>query len=124
MATPLTAEVPTSRPTRATSGAERGVYELVGADGVLGLLGLSQLGLVDLRGDPVDEPPLEHRALHGVDRVLGIGIEVEPEPLAVLAVAGAAQLECELEGLHEGRRADHVVIVERTPAGVRMLMAE
>ena len=79
MATPLTPEVPTSRP-RSVSGTERGVYELVGADGVLGLLGMPQLGLVDLRGDPVDEPPLEHRALHRADRVLGVGVEVTLAP--------------------------------------------
>src|SRR3954451_7823758 len=111
MATPLTAVVPTSRPTRATSGAERGVYELVGPDGVLGLLGPTQLGLVDLRGDPVDELPLEHRALYSPDRVLGVGVEVEAEPLPILAVVGAPYLDRELERLHEGGGADHVVVV-------------
>ena len=33
-------------------GAECGVDELVGADGVLRLLGFPQRGPVDLRGDP------------------------------------------------------------------------
>src|SRR4029077_13685028 len=88
MATPLTAVVPTSRPTRATLGAERGVYELVGPDGVLGLLGSLQLGLVDLRGDAVDELPLEHRALHSPDRVLGVGEEGEAVPRPVPPAPG------------------------------------
>src|SRR3989440_8937852 len=90
IATPLTADVPTSRPTRTTLRAERGVDELVGADGVLGLLRSPQLHLVDLRGDTVDEAPLQHRALHRAHRVLGVRVEVEAEPLTVLAVAGAA----------------------------------
>ena len=68
--------------------------------------------------------PLQHRALDGADRVLGVRVEVEAEPLAVLAVAGAPQLDRELDRLHERRRADHVVVVERAPAGVRVLVAE
>ena len=85
---------------------------------------LRSSAVVDLRRDAVDEPPLEHRPLHGADRVLGVRVEVEPEPLAVLAVAGAPQLDRELERLHERGRADHVVVVERAPAGVRVLVAE
>jgi hypothetical protein len=77
-----------------------------------------------LAADRVDEPPLEHRPPHRVDRVLGVGVEVESEPLAVLAVAGAPELDGELERLHERGRADHVVVVERAPAGVRVLVAE
>src|SRR5207253_4350190 len=124
IATPLTAEVPTSRPTRGTLSAERGVDELVGANGVFRVLRPPQLHVVDLGGDPVDEPPLQHRPLHGADGVLRVGIEVEAEPLTMLAVAGAAQLDRELERLHERGCADHVVVVERAPAGVRMLMPE
>src|SRR4051794_3008690 len=100
---------------RGTLGAERGVHELVGADRVLGVLRSPQLCLVYRAGDPVDESPLQHRPLHGADGVLRVGIEVEAEPLAVLAVASAAQLERELESLHERRCADHVVVVERAP---------
>ena len=51
-------------------------------------------------------------------------VEVEPEPLPVVSVSGPAELHRELERLHERRRADHVVVVERAPAGVRMLVAE
>ena len=65
-----------------------------------------------------------HAAAHRLDLVLGVRVEVEAEPLAVLAVAGAAQLERELERLHERGGADHVVVVEGAPAGVRVLMAE
>ncbi len=42
----------------------------------------------------------------------------------MLAVAGAAQLDRELERLHERRRADHVVVVEGAPARVRVLVSE
>ena len=58
------------------------------------------------------------------DLVLRVRVQVEAEPLAVLAVARAAQLERELERLHERGRADHVVVVERAPAGVAVLVAE
>ena len=68
--------------------------------------------------------PLQDAAAHGLDRVLGVRVEVEAEALAVLAVAGPPQLERELERLHERGRADHVVVVERAPAGVRVLVAE
>ena len=67
--------------------------ELVGSDRVLGHLRFAERGLVDARGDPVDEPPLEHAASDGGDGVLRVGIEVEAESLAVLAVAGLPQLE-------------------------------
>ena len=62
--------------------------------------------------------------LDRADLVLGVRVQVEPEPLAADAVAAAAQLERELERLHERRRADHVVVVERAPAGVGVLVAE
>ena len=62
--------------------------------------------------------------LHGADLILGVGIQVEPEPLAVGAVAAAAQFERKLQRLHEGRRADHVVVVEGAPARVRVQVAE
>ena len=124
-ATALTPVVPTSRPTSGLhQPAERGVHELVRGDRVLALLRRAQRGLVDPRGHAVDEPPLQHRPAHGGDRILRVRIEVEPEPLAVLAVAGAAELERDLERLHERGRADHVVVVERAPAGVRVLVAE
>ena len=58
------------------------------------------------------------------DLVLGVRVEVEAEPLAVLAVPGAPKLDRELERLHERGRADHVVVVERAPAGVRVLVPE
>ena len=58
------------------------------------------------------------------DLVLGVRVEVEAQPLAVGAVVGAAQLERELDGLHERRGADHVVVVEDAPAGVGVLVAE
>src|SRR5579885_2723795 len=115
---PLTPEVPTSRPTSA-SGTQGGVDELVRAHGVLLVLRLAQLRPVDAAGDAVDEAPLEDRAPDGADGILGVRIEVEAEPLAVLAVPGTTQLERELEGLHERRRAHHVVVVERAPAAVR-----
>ena len=75
-------------------------------------------------GDAVDEPPVQHRALDRRDLVLRIRVEVEAEPLAVRAVAGAPQLERQLQRLHERGRADHVVVVEGAPAGVRVLVAE
>ena len=75
------------------SGAEGGVDELVGADGVLRLLRLAEGGPVDLRGDAVDEVPLQHRPLDSADGVLGVRVEVEAEALAVVAVAGAAKLD-------------------------------
>src|SRR5205823_12513831 len=122
IATPLTPDVPTSSPT-STSGAKCRVDELVGADGVLRLLRLAQCRLVDPRRDAVDEAPLQDRALDGADRVLRVGVEVEAEALAVRSVAGAAELERELDGLHEGGCADHVVVVERAPARVRVLVS-
>ena len=61
---------------------------------------------------------------HRLDRVLGVGIQVEAEALPVVAVAGAAQFDREFERLHERGGADHVVVVERAPAGVRMLVPE
>ncbi len=42
----------------------------------------------------------------------------------MLAVADAPELERELERLHEADRADHVVVVERAPAVVRVLVPE
>ena len=92
--------------------------------GVLLLLGGAEGGLVDLGGDAVDEVPLQHGALDRADGVLRVRVEVEAEALAVLAVVRAAQLERELERLHERGRADHVVVVEGAPAAVGVLVAE
>ena len=58
------------------------------------------------------------------DGVLGVRVEVHPEPLAVVSVPGAAQLERELERLHERGRPDHVVVVEGAPARVGVQVAE
>ena len=52
------------------------------------------------------------------------GYRSKPSRSPLRAVARAAQLDGELERLHERRRADHVVVVERAPAGVRVLVAE
>src|SRR5439155_20471594 len=133
-ATAATPVVPTSRPTRAVIGfadparlrarAEGLVDELVRAHRVLATLRLAKGGVVDPARDIPDEAPLEHRPLDGGDRALGVRIEVESEPLPVLAVPGATKLERELECLHEGGRAHHVVVVEGAPARVRMLVAE
>ena len=57
-------------------------------------------------------------------RVLRVRIEVEAEPLALLPVAGATELERQLERLHERGRPDHVVVVEVPPARVGVLVAE
>src|SRR4051812_37819455 len=103
---------------------QRRVDELVGGDGVLALLAGAQCGLVDPARDLVDEAPLQHAAAHRPDLVLGVRVEIHAEPLAVGAVVRAAQLERHLERLHERGGADHVVVVERAPAGVRVLMAE
>src|SRR5262249_32113621 len=125
----LTPVVPTSRPTRTSLmvvsvAAERGVHELVGAHRVLAGLRLTERGVVDPPRDRVDEAPLQDASSDRLDRILGVGEEVEPEPLAVRPVARAPELERELERLHERRRADHVVVVEGPPAGVRVLVAE
>src|SRR5437868_14192016 len=100
MATPLTPEVPTSRPKR-VSGTECSVHDLVGGHRVLALLGLAERGIVDSGRHRVDEAPLNDRPAHGADLVLGVRIEIEAEPLAVRAVAAAAQLERQLQGFHE-----------------------
>ena len=83
-----------------------------------------QLGAVQPRGDRVDEAPVQDAPSHGRDRILRVGVEVEAEPLAAVAVARAPQLDRQLERLHEARRADDQVVVERAPARVRVLVAE
>src|SRR5204863_451621 len=85
-ASALTPVVPTSTPTSA-SGTQRGVDELVRAHRVLAGLRVPQRRVVDAPGNPVDEAPLQHRALDRGDRVLGIRVEVEAEALALFAVA-------------------------------------
>jgi hypothetical protein len=92
--------------------------------GVLACLGLAQRRVVDPPRHRVDEAPLQDAPAHGLDCVLGIRIEVEPEALSVLAVARPPELERQLERLHERGRAHHVVVVERAPAGVRVLVPE
>src|SRR5439155_13480207 len=129
IASPLTEEVPTSRPTSrviaaSASRAQRLVHQLVGSNGVLVHLRLPKRGVVDAPRDRVDEPPLLDAPPHDRDGVLGVRIEVEAEPLPGRAVVRAAQLQRKLERLHEGRRADHVVVVERAPARVAVLVAE
>ena len=59
-----------------------------------------------------------------VDCVLCVWVEVEAQPFARLAIAGATELDRELERFHERGRADHVVVVEGAPAGVGVLVAE
>src|SRR5207249_3447283 len=98
--------------------------DLVRPDSVLLLLRVAKSGVVDAPGDVPDEAPLDDAPAYGCDRVLRIRIEVEAEPLAALAVAGAPKLERELQRLHECRRADHVVVVERAPTRVRVLVPE
>src|SRR6478752_2671319 len=119
----LTPVVPTSSPISA-SGTQGGVDEFVGADCVFVLLGGAEGGVVDGGGDAVDEVPVQDGAFDGGDGVFGVGVEVEAEPFAAAAVVGAAELDRELEGFHEGCRADHVVVVEGAPAGVGVLVAE
>src|SRR5439155_22077605 len=69
----FTPDVPTSSPISG-SGTQSGVDELVGAHGVLLLLGLAQRRVVDPAGHLVDEPPLEHRALDRAHRILCVRV--------------------------------------------------
>src|SRR5262245_33818198 len=99
----LTPVVPTSRPAMSVTrlGAEGGVDQLVGADGVLALLRLAEGSVVDPARDLPDEVPLLDGPPDSRHGILRVRIEVEPEPLAVCPVVRAPQLERELEGLHE-----------------------
>ena len=67
---------------------------------------------------------MQDAAPDGRDGVLRVRVEIESKPLAVLAVAGSAQLDGELERLHEERGPNHVVVVEVAPARVGVLVAE
>src|SRR5713226_3848726 len=129
MAIVLTPVVPTSMPMTALTGemlfrAQGLVDDLVSLDRVFVRLRLAERGVIDPRGDRVDETPLEHAPPHSRDRIFCVRVEVEAEALAVVAIARAAQLEGELQRLDERRRAHHVVVVERAPAAVGVLMAE
>src|SRR6202521_3324714 len=98
MAIVLTPVVPTSTPMNAVAlfAAESLVDDLVCADGVLARLRLAQRCVIDPGGDRVDEPPLQHAAAYGADRIFRVRVKVEAEPLALVAVAGATQLHCQL----------------------------
>lgn len=71
------------------SRTESRVDDLVGTDGVLGLLGLPERGVVDTRRHRVDEPPLQDRAPDRAHLILGVRIQIEAKPLACGAVATA-----------------------------------
>src|SRR6266404_3723872 len=100
----------------------------VGVEGLLGSLGAGAatahfgVVLVAVLGSAAIIVAARNGA--ATELTFGVGVEVEAEAFAGVAVAGAAQLDGEFEGFHEGGGADHVVVVEGAPAGVGVLVAQ